>query len=227
MPEKKPDKKFEKPFDKVRGGQFDKKPTGPKTGGGGLGTEVFVALILVVIGLPLLAALFSSGLRSELFAFIATPLAYVKTAATIVSMAGVLVAAYSLLRIFEIAGEEKKKLHLALSWENERTEKNTRWERVEGYMRSENSSDWKMAILEADNILDEIVERMGYRGETLGERMKVIETSDFPHLDLAWQAHKLRNEIAHNAGADFALSRTTAEQTVNIYHRIFKELGYL
>ena len=125
-----------------------------------------------------------------------------------------------------MAGETKK-LGVALNWERERVEKNERWERVEEYMRSPSASDWKVAILEADNILDEIVERLGYRGETLGERMKNIEPSDFPFLDDAWKAHKTRNDIAHKGGPDFVLSRTLAERTINTYHRIFKELGYL
>lgn len=215
--EKKPEKKFEK--------KFEKKPAEAKPGN--LGAEIVVALVLLLVGLPLLAAFFSPELRSEFFARIATPLLYVKTIATVITMAGILVAIYAFLRTLEIANEETKALGLTLSWEHERTQKNKHWERVEGYMRSNNPSDWKIAILEADNILDEVVERMGYPGETLGERMRMIEASDFPHLELAWRAHKLRNEIAHKAGLDFVLSRTTAEQTVNIYHRIFKELGYL
>ncbi|MDO8520578.1 MAG: hypothetical protein Q7S52_00500 [bacterium] len=223
MADKKPERKFDKKFEKP----FDKKPVAAKPGGGGLGAEIIVAIVLAVIILPLLGAFFSPGLRSDFLAMIATPLAYIKVVATIISMTALLIVVYCFLRILEIEGEEKKKLGKMLSWEHERTEKNERWERVEQYLHSENPSDWKIAILEADNILDDVVERMGYRGETLGERMKMIEASDFPHLDLAWKAHKLRNEIAHSAGADFVLSRTTVDQTVNIYHRIFKELGYL
>lgn len=93
-------------------------------------------------------------------------------------------------------------------------------------MSSSNSSDWKVAILEADNILDEITKRMGYTGETLGERMKVISATDFPYLEEAWEAHKVRNQLAHK-GTEYTLARSDAEHVINIYYRIFSALGYL
>ncbi len=148
------------------------------------------------------------------------------TISTIISMLALLVAVYSYMKLSEVTAAETKKLGLALSWNSERKQKNERWERVETYMTSLNSSDWKIAILEADNILDQVVERMGYEGSTLGERMKNIEASDFPYLEEAWTAHKTRNAIAHK-GTDYGITRSEAEQTINIYHRVFKELGYL
>ncbi len=148
------------------------------------------------------------------------------TVATAVSMLALVVIVYAFMRIREISREESVKLGLALNWNSERKQKNERWLRVEGYMASLSASDWKMAILEADNMLDQIVERMGYQGASLGERMKNIEASDFPYLDDAWSAHKMRNTIAHT-GAAYELTRSDAEQTINVYHRVFKELGYL
>lgn len=149
-----------------------------------------------------------------------------KTIATLVSMAAVVVAVYSYLRLTEIMKAETKKIGHMPDWSSAKQMKNERWERVEGFMRSGNQSDWKVAIMEADNILDDIVEKMGYPGETLGERMKEIEASDFPYLDDAWEAHKVRNNIAHK-GTDFVLSKATADDVVSKYYRIFKALGYL
>jgi hypothetical protein len=148
------------------------------------------------------------------------------TTATIISMLAFVVIIYAFMRISEISTEETRKLGLILNWSTEKKQKNERWHRVEEYMTSLNPSDWKIAILEADNILDQVVERMGYDGVSLGERMKKIEASDFPYLEEAWTAHKTRNAIAHK-GTDYPLNRSEAEQTINIYHRIFKELGYL
>ena len=216
MADKKPEKKFEK--------KFDKKPVEAKPGISG--AEIIVVAVLAIIVLPLLGIFFSPEFGSKLFAMFATPLAYVKMVATIISMIALAVIVYSFIRLQEIIGAEKEELGLALLWEHERIEKNERWERVEEYMRSLNPSDWKIAVLEADNILDDVVKRMGYQGETMGERMKMIEASDFPYLDDAWRAHKTRNDIEHQGG-EHVLTRALAEQTINIYHRIFKELGYL
>ncbi|HSE35297.1 MAG TPA: hypothetical protein VLB83_04180, partial [Candidatus Paceibacterota bacterium] len=151
---------------------------------------------------------------------------FLTTISSLVSMAALVVFLYSFVRLREIRAEESQALGLVFNWKTERSIKSERWARVEEYMQSQNDSDWKIAVLEADNILDEAVERMGYPGETLGERMKVIEPSDFPYLDEAWEAHKIRNQVAHK-GTNYTLTRSEAERAIGIYYRVFKSLGYL
>ncbi len=218
----------------------DAKPSGPPGGGKKPGgppkpaapagknilIEIIVAFLLLVVVLPIGLAMFSNSGGWGIPEFIAQAFSFAKTVATVFCMIALAIIIYSFIRIHEISAEETKKLGLALSWDSERTQKNVRWERVEQYMTSLNSSDWKIAILEADNILDDIVERIGYKGTTLGERMKNIEASDFPYLEEAWQAHKLRNALAHK-GTEYELSRSEAEHAINTYHRVFSELGYL
>lgn len=136
------------------------------------------------------------------------------------------ISIYALTRLSEIRRKEAEKLGIVFTWRAEKAKKDARWLKVEEYIASSHPSDWKIAILEADNILDDIVKRMGYPGETLGERMKHIEASDFPMLEEAWEVHKIRNQIAHK-GTDYPLTRTEAENAIDIYHRLFKELGYL
>lgn len=205
----------------------DKKGPPPPPAGGGLGVgEVGVFLVLILLALGAYAHYSGYVLPNVVTSTLRTLHETATLIATVVSMLALFVAIYAYIRYGEIAEAETKKLGLELNWESERTQKNARWERVENYMSSSNSSDWKIAILESDNMLDEITERMGYPGETLGERMKNIEASDFPYLEEAWTAHKMRNQIAHK-GTDYEITRSDAEQTINIYHRIFRELGYL
>ncbi len=202
-----------------------KKPAPPPAGPSTL--ELVAILVVLFVFLPVVLELVGAAGRStEVTGILSSVLNILKLISTLVVMAALAVAVYAYMRIGELSAEENKKLGLLLNWTTEKAQKNVRWGKVEEYMASTNSSDWKIGILEADNILDEIVERMGYEGSTLGERMKMIEASDFPYLDEAWQAHKVRNAIAHK-GTDYPLSRSEAEQTINIYYRVFKELGYL
>jgi len=91
---------------------------------------------------------------------------------------------------------------------------------------SVNPNDWKLAIIEADIILDEAIRERGYAGTSLGERLRSIAPSQLSTLDDAWQAHKVRNQIAH-AGADFVLTQKLAKETLMRYERVFGELGIL
>jgi hypothetical protein len=88
-------------------------------------------------------------------------------------------------------------------------EPNKRWVRVMSHIDSQNESDWRLAILEADLILEEMLEKMGYKGETIGDKLKGIEKSDFNTLNEAWEAHKIRNQIAHD-GSEFKINQSSS-----------------
>jgi hypothetical protein len=89
---------------------------------------------------------------------------------------------------------------------------------------SDNPNDWKLAIIEADIILDETLKKRGYVGSSLGERLRNISPTQLQSLNDAWEAHKIRNRIAHE-GADFVLTKRVADETINRYRRVFTEFG--
>lgn len=105
-------------------------------------------------------------------------------------------------------------------------EKQERWKHIQDLIKSYNSSDWRQAIIEADIILEEMLEKMGYDGVTIGDKLKVIERSDFVTLDKAWAAHKVRNQIAHD-GSNFKLTRDVAEKTIRDFEDVFREFYYI
>jgi len=68
--------------------------------------------------------------------------------------------------------------------------------------------------------------RSGYHGDGVGEKMKGIERSDFNTLDKAWEAHKIRNSIAHG-GSDIILTKRTAKKAIDLYRQVFEEFEYI
>ena len=103
---------------------------------------------------------------------------------------------------------------------------NKKWDEIQKHIASMNSSDWRMAILEADILLYEMLDQMGYDGDTVAEKLKVIESSDFSNLDSAWRAHKVRNTIAHE-GASYELSHEQAQNTIDLYRKVFEEFYFI
>ena len=101
-----------------------------------------------------------------------------------------------------------------------------KWTSVMTHVDSPNGSDWRHAIIEADIILGEILTKMSYPGEGIGEQLKGANTADWKTLDQAWEAHKIRNQIAHE-GSDFALSQHEAKRVVNLYKQVFEEFFYI
>ena len=153
-----------------------------------------------------------------------------KIASTIISLLLLTGIVYSVLRLSQIGKEEKEKLHRkAVTVAQEETvelRRDERWERVLENANSDNQNDWRQAIIEADSILDDIVTKAGYPGETLGERLRGIEKGEFRTLDEAWEAHKIRNRIAHDGGA-FQLNKREVLRVIHLYQKVFEEFFYL
>jgi hypothetical protein len=112
--------------------------------------------------------------------------------------------------------------------ENPQTENvtNRRWKNIQSLVNSHNLNDWKQAIIEADIMLDEMLEKMGYKGDSIGDKLKQIEASDFLTLNQAWEAHKVRNQIAHQ-GSNYILSHDEAERVIDLYSQVFKEFYFI
>lgn len=107
----------------------------------------------------------------------------------------------------------------------EPVDKNERWEKVLKYLESENPAEWKLAIIEADTMLDDLVKSLNPTGENLGERLKSIESSDFLTIQEAWEAHKIRNRIAHES--DFQLSRHEVSRVIGLFRQVFEEFKFI
>lgn len=146
---------------------------------------------------------------------------------SIISLFFLFIIFYSRLRLKDVYEKEEKKIFEPLKVHlEEPKEKNSNWEKIEDLMKSTNPSDWRLAIIEADNMLEEMMIKMGYDGENLGERLKAVEPSDFNTLQNAWDAHKIRNKIAHE-GLSFHLPHGEAQKAIDDFERVFREFNYI
>ncbi len=104
--------------------------------------------------------------------------------------------------------------------------KNPQWEHVISLSNSPVEGDWRRAILEADIMLANVLSSRGYRGSTIGEMLKEANPIQFTTLDMAWTAHKIRNQIAHG-GEGFTLTERETKGTIDLYRRVFEEFDYI
>ena len=144
---------------------------------------------------------------------------------TAVLTAGIVYVWYEHGKIERKIHEKMGEVHEKAMISREKIEKNERWVRVLEGLDSFNESDWRRAILEADTILDEMTEKMQYPGETLGERLKAVDPANWKTLPQAWEAHKVRNKIAHEG--DFVLTKREARRVIELYREVFEEFEYI
>ena len=101
-----------------------------------------------------------------------------------------------------------------------------RWRKILDQSNSDNQNDWRQGIIEADIMLDDLVTKLGYRGESLGEKLKRTTKGDFKTRDQAWDAHLVRNRIAHD-GAEFDLNQLEARRVISLYRQVFEEFYHI
>lgn len=146
----------------------------------------------------------------------------------LVSLALVVAIIYFVSKLREVERLDEK-VFSTVEMVNDKKEgeiKNERWVTVLKHLESESPSEWKTAILEADIILDEMTKKMGYHGDTLGERLTGVEKSDFLTINLAWEAHKVRNSIAHE-GSDYLITKREAKRIIDLFRQVFEEFNFI
>jgi hypothetical protein len=153
-------------------------------------------------------------------------LAVFKFIAQVLIVVGFAFIFYWLIRLEEMKKERNEKLRKVIIPEADTDHTDPRLRQITAHLVSDNPSDWKLAIIEADVILDEAVARIRPLGQNLGERLKSMNRAEHPWLAAAWEAHAVRNRIAHD-GSAFTISRTEARRVIGLYQQVFEVLGIL
>ncbi len=129
---------------------------------------------------------------------------------------------YATRRLFQLRESEEK--FYATLLVNPKTEGGTsaRWEHIESLASGTSTSEWREAIIEADIMLDDMLTEQGYVGVGVGEKLKAANPEHFHTLQDAWEAHKVRNQIAHE-GSALVLSEALVRRTIARYSAVFHE----
>ncbi len=136
---------------------------------------------------------------------------------------------FCLVRMREIQLHEKEELdheiHQALARDKEANRnENPRWHYILTLIESSNESDWRVAIIEADSMLEEILRDKGMDGDSVSELLESARSNGYQSIQSAWDAHLVRNQIAH-AGSEFSLTQLEGRRVIKMFQSFFEELG--
>ena len=96
------------------------------------------------------------------------------------------------------------------------------WEKIVKKLETEIESESKLAIIEADEMLEKVLKEMGFKGESSGERINQLTSDLVSNLDSLKEAHRVRNNIIHDQ--NFRLSLAEAKKLLEIYQKTLKDL---
>lgn len=100
-----------------------------------------------------------------------------------------------------------------------------RWQNTLKRLESPNMADWKLAVIEAEALTEEVLARMGFGGESFGDKLKKMRLEQLPSLENLTKAHQVRNNIVHDP--DYRIDINEISRTIAIYEKSLQELDAL
>ncbi|KKQ45479.1 MAG: hypothetical protein US63_C0016G0030 [Candidatus Moranbacteria bacterium GW2011_GWC2_37_8] len=101
-----------------------------------------------------------------------------------------------------------------------------RWDKVKKRLKDGNPSQYKVAIIEADAIVEEILDGIGYKGANMTEKLESVGAAHLDdHLESLKGVHLIRNRIVHEA--DYEIDETTASAVIGVYENFLKYLEFM
>lgn len=97
-----------------------------------------------------------------------------------------------------------------------------RWLEIERVVKRDDHRSCQFAVVEADKLLDIAMREKGIKGDTMGERMKTVNDG-WTDRNGVWAAHKLRNQIVHEA--DVSVSYDTTRRALASFKKALKDMG--
>jgi len=102
---------------------------------------------------------------------------------------------------------------------------NKSWQKILSRLNKNDESNLRMALIEADNLFDDLLKQIRLPGESMADRLKYVDSSQVSNIDEIWAAHKLKDQIVQNP--EYPIMRNEIEFGVKAYEKALKELEFL
>lgn len=125
-----------------------------------------------------------------------------------------------------------RKLKIFQEWRNRFKEKmgigplpkvkNKRWQRVEKLLSEEFSSSFKLAAIEAREIVLETLKSLGYKGENFKEVINELKDQGFQNLEIFEEAVNFTDKLIENPKIE--ITQIEAKRIVLIFKKFYQDL---
>jgi hypothetical protein len=99
------------------------------------------------------------------------------------------------------------------------------WEHINDRIAKNDEASLKLAIIEADSMLEDVLKRMGLEGRDMGEQLEQLGSQQLKSYAEIVEAHRLRDLIVHQK--DIIVTKEQAQIAVDSYGKALKELEVL
>ena len=102
-----------------------------------------------------------------------------------------------------------------------------RWQELRKEAGNNPPDSYRLAIMNADTLIDALLKEAGFVGNDTAERMGRLNAIRIsPHVvNGLFRAHKIRNSIAHDVA--YVIDARTAERTLDLYQAFLEETSII
>jgi hypothetical protein len=99
------------------------------------------------------------------------------------------------------------------------------WRKIKARLEAELESESKLAVIEADKLMDDILTQMGFEGRSLSAKLEKMTTEALPNIQEVKEVRKIHNNIVHDP--TYKLSLEEAKKALLIYEKALADLHAL
>jgi hypothetical protein len=100
-----------------------------------------------------------------------------------------------------------------------------RWETIRKNVELGNISNAKIAIIEADQMFGETLEKIGYKGKDTGEKIAAVKPGQLIGLEEVIQSHDIFKKVVRNSGHEIDVEEI--QEALAGYEKVFRGLELL
>ncbi len=96
------------------------------------------------------------------------------------------------------------------------------WKKITKRQNSGSEAEYKLAVIEADALLDEVLKRIGHTEETIEEKLKVTPPSELKNVEELKEIRKTRNSVVYDPDYELTLQKT--REVLKVYEEALRNL---
>jgi hypothetical protein len=100
-----------------------------------------------------------------------------------------------------------------------------RWESIKNRIDEGSISSAKMAVIEADKMLSEVLEKVGYKGKNTAEKIAAVKPGQLIGIEDVIESHSIYKQIVQNHA--FEIEHDELLRVLESYEKVFRGLELL
>ncbi|MCX6758368.1 MAG: hypothetical protein NTX14_01540, partial [Candidatus Nealsonbacteria bacterium] len=96
------------------------------------------------------------------------------------------------------------------------------WMKILQRLESELETEYKLSVIEADLLLNDVMKRLGYEGKNLSEKLERVKPEVFKELQLLKEADQIYQNLVYDTS--YHLTQPEAKKIIAEFERALSEL---